>query len=80
MLSVELDSIFNQHFMVYLPVTVNQPFRVETTNGKVTNIISGTVSGPVQGKYSLPLYVSEGGGFVSAFVYIHTVLLSNAAP
>ena len=59
MLTVTLDTIYNPHFQVRLPVTVNKPFRIQTTNGAVTNTISGTVSGPVRGKYALPLFVSE---------------------
>lgn len=59
MLSVELDSVYNRHFKVRMPVTINKPFRIEAANGAVTNTISGTVSGPVQARYALPLYVSE---------------------
>ncbi len=58
-LSVTLDDIYNHHFQVILPITVNQPFKIVTTNGAVTNTISGTVGAPTQGKYSLPLYLSE---------------------
>lgn len=62
MLTVTLDSIYNNHFQVDLPVVIDQPFKVVTTNGSVTNTMSGTVGKPVQGKYPLPLYVSEAAG------------------
>ncbi len=58
-LSVTLDDIFNHHFQVMMPIAINQSFKVVAANGSVTNTISGTVGPAVQGKYPLPLYVSE---------------------
>ena len=62
MLSITLDDIYNRNFQVNLPVAVNQPFKVVTSNGIVTDTISGTVGTPKSGKYPVPLYVSEWSG------------------
>jgi hypothetical protein len=59
MLSIVIDTIYNHHFRVDLPISLNQPFKVVTSNGGVTNTVLGTVSSPVDGKYALPLSVSE---------------------
>ena len=59
MLSVTLDSIFNHHFQVMIPVTVGKPFKIVSDNGDVTNTISGTIGAPVEGKYPAPLYINE---------------------
>jgi len=58
-LTVTLKDIYNHAFKVSLPVTPDVPFKVVSTNGSVTNTISGTVGEPVNGKYPLPLSVSE---------------------
>ncbi len=59
MLTVTLASPYNHQFEVNLPIILNKPFKIEATNGSVTNIISGTVGSPLQGKYPLPFYLSE---------------------
>jgi type II secretory pathway component GspD/PulD (secretin) len=58
-LKVLLTDPYNRHFCIEIGISMGKPFKVVTTNGDVTTTISGVVTPTADGKYSLPLYVSE---------------------
>jgi len=58
-LEVTLMTPINHDFTMQTTVRIGQPFEIITTNGGISNKVSGTLQAPTNEVYSLALTVSE---------------------
>jgi hypothetical protein len=59
LLTVKLQDPYNRDVTITVPVIVNQPFVLTSSNEKVQNTVSGVLKPPVSGRFPLELTVSE---------------------